>query len=166
MRQSESRHIAQNLMPGERLIHVARIHPLIMLPPAALAACSLLAALIGLAIPGGGALTAIGLVTCACALVAVSARGTGYLTTEYGCTDRRIVIKSGFLTTRVQEMPLTKVEGLVVVQPLLGKALGYGTLVLTGSGSTRRRCESIEDAQGFYRKVQEQVALAQGTARP
>jgi hypothetical protein len=94
-------------------------------------------------------------------IVAVLATLLEYLTTEFSCTDRRILIKSGFFTTTLREMPLPKVEALLMEQGLLGKLFGYGTLVFKGSGGTRRTCKSIEAPFEFYQRVQEQVTLAQ-----
>src|SRR5262249_48657360 len=83
------------------------------------------------------------------------------LTTEFSCTDRRILIKSGLITTRLRDMPLAKVEALLMEQRLFGKLFGYGTLVFKGSGGTRRTCHNIEQPFDFYKRVQEQVAVAQ-----
>jgi uncharacterized membrane protein YdbT with pleckstrin-like domain len=83
------------------------------------------------------------------------------LTTEFSCTDRRILIKSGLLTTQLREMPLGKVEALLMQQGVFGKLFGYGTLVFKGSGGTRRSCRNMESPFEFYKKVQEQVAAAQ-----
>ena len=84
------------------------------------------------------------------------------LSTEFSCTDRRILIKAGLITTQLREMPLAKVEALSMFQRLFGKLFGYGTLVFKGSGGTRRTCESIEHPFDFYKRVQEQVAISQG----
>src|SRR5207248_83791 len=81
--------------------------------------------------------------------------------TEFSCTDRRILIKSGLITTRLREMPLAKVEPLRMDQGLLGKIFGYGTLIFKGSGGTQRTCKNIEKPFDFYKKVHEQVALVQ-----
>ncbi len=82
-------------------------------------------------------------------------------TTEFCCTDKRILIKSGFITTQLREMPLAKVEALLVQQGLLGKVFGWGTLVFKGSGGTRRTCANIEAPFDFYKRVREQVAATQ-----
>lgn len=154
--------ILQNLMPKERFVSAARIHPLVMLPPSVLAVCSLLVGVVGYAVgKEGAAVGAIGLCTFAAATGYTLIQLVEHLTTEYSCTDRRIVIKSGLLTTRVREMPLAKVEALLIERTLFGRIFGYGTLVFKGSGGTRRTCANIENPMEFYRRVQEQVALAQ-----
>jgi len=83
------------------------------------------------------------------------------MTTEFSCTDRRILIKSGLLTTQLREMPLGKIEALLMQQGLFGKLFGYETLDFKGSGGTRRTRSNIEAPFDFYKRVQEQVAAAQ-----
>jgi hypothetical protein len=156
-------YIARHLMPGEELVAVTRIHPLVMAAPGAAAALGLLLTLAG--ILGGGnrlALAVVGIPMAVIAGLMVLALLVERLTTEFSCTDRRVLIKTGLLTTRLREMPLAKVEALVMKQGLFGKLFGYGTVVLKGSGGTRRECGSIEAPFAFYRRVQEQVAVAQG----
>lgn len=71
------------------------------------------------------------------------------------------MIKSGLLTTYLREMPLGKVEALLMRQGVFGKLFGYGTLIFKGSGGTHRTCRDIEAPFDFYKRVQEQVAAAQ-----
>ncbi len=85
-------------------------------------------------------------------------------TTEFGLTDKRIVSKSGWVTTQVREMPLGKVEAIRIEQGIFGKMFGFGTLVTIGSGGTCRACVNIAEPFDFYKRVQEQVALAQKNA--
>jgi uncharacterized membrane protein YdbT with pleckstrin-like domain len=149
-------------MPGERLVAVTRIHLLVLLPPILLAALLLLLALVGVLVGGSAvAFTLAVLPGAILAGVAVLALWVERQTTEFSCTDRRILIKAGLLTTSLREMPLAKVEALVLEQGLFGKLFGYGTLVFKGSGGTRRTCRHIEAPFDFYRRVQEQVAVAQ-----
>lgn len=155
--------IARNLLPGERLLYITRIHPLVMMPPALLAACSLVAGIIGLIVGERGIAFGVGGgLVFLLALILVLLRLVERKTTEYVCTDRRIVIRSGILTTRLREMPLAKVEALLLKQSVFGRLFGYGTLVFKGSGGTRRTCENIQEPDRFHRQIQEQVASAQG----
>jgi len=162
MAADDAGYIPDNLMPGERLVRVARVHPLVPLPPAVIAGIGAFFGVIGFAI-GLPALGVIGVLVALIAGLVALAWWVEQKTTEFGCTDRRIVIKSGLLTTSVREMPLAKVETLRIERSLFGKLLGYGTLVFKGSGGTRRTCRCIEEPSEFYRQVQEQVARAQGT---
>ena len=158
-------------MPGERLVCVTRIHALVTVPPAILAGFGVLAGAVGFLLNGvgtagvgglGAMVGVVGLITFVGAAVIIVSRLIERATTEYACTTHRIHIKSGVLTTQLREMPLAKVEALLMEQPLFGRLVGYGTLVFKGSGGTRRTCQNIERPTDFHRQVQEQVALAQG----
>jgi uncharacterized membrane protein YdbT with pleckstrin-like domain len=154
--------ISRHLMPGERLIAVTRNHPMVLVAPSIVTAFGLLLSLVGLVAGQSGiAFAIIGIPLAVIAGFAVLALLVERLTTEFSCTDRRILIKSGLLATELREMPLAKVEALLMQQGLFGKIFGYGTLVFKGSGGTRRTCKSIEAPVDFYKRVQEQVAAAQ-----
>ena len=57
-------------------------------------------------------------------------------TSEFCITNRRIVVKLGWIRLKITEMSLSKVESIEVDQNLLGRLLGYGTLSLHGTGGT------------------------------
>ena len=145
---SGDHYILSNLMTGERLVRATRMHPLVVVPSAVLAAFGLFASLIGFALDVP-ALAGPGLVAFIVVIPFVLIRVVEQLTTEYSCTDRRIVIKSGLLTVRVREMPLAKVEALLIEHTLFGRLLGYGTLVFKGSGGTLRTCNCIDEPTAF-----------------
>ncbi|GAA0538116.1 membrane protein [Saccharopolyspora subtropica] len=49
-------------------------------------------------------------------------------------TDKRFLITSGIFTTNVAMMPITKVTDLTFARTLMGRILGYGTLVVESAG--------------------------------
>jgi membrane protein YdbS with pleckstrin-like domain len=49
-------------------------------------------------------------------------------------TDKRFLIAKGLFTIDVGMMPVTKVTDLTFHRPLMGRVLGYGTLVLESAG--------------------------------
>jgi uncharacterized membrane protein YdbT with pleckstrin-like domain len=55
-------------------------------------------------------------------------------TTEVVVTDRRIIHKRGLISRHTEEMNITKVETVDVDQGITGRVLGYGTLVVHGTG--------------------------------
>jgi uncharacterized membrane protein YdbT with pleckstrin-like domain len=57
-------------------------------------------------------------------------------TTETVVTDKRIIHKGGFIARRTQEMNITKVETVDVLQPFWGRILGYGTVRAIGTGAS------------------------------
>ena len=58
------------------------------------------------------------------------------LFTEYALTTRRVVTKRGIIAVNTEEMRLVKVETVEVKQGIIGRILGYGTVVVTGTGSS------------------------------
>jgi uncharacterized membrane protein YdbT with pleckstrin-like domain len=155
-------YITQHLMSGERLVAVTRIHPVVMLLPAILGGLGLLLSLVGvIATEERMGFACVGITFAMFAGLVVLVLLVQRSTTEFSCTDRRLLIKSGLFTIQLREMPLAKVETLVMQQGLFGKIFGFGTLVFKGSGGTRRTCNLIEAPFDFYKRVQEQVAAAQ-----
>ncbi|MEJ0070686.1 MAG: PH domain-containing protein [Pseudomonadota bacterium] len=57
-------------------------------------------------------------------------------TTEVVVTDRRIIHKRGVISRHTEEMNITKVETVDVDQGIWGRILGYGTLIVRGTGGS------------------------------
>lgn len=79
-----------------------------------------------------------------------------YLTSEFAVTNKRIIIKTGFISRNTFEMNHSKIESINVNQSILGRILGYGTIVIMGTGSTREPFDRIRDPLAFRRKFLEQ----------
>ena len=52
-------------------------------------------------------------------------------------TNRRIIIKTGFIARNTFEMNLSKIESVNVDQSFMGRILGYGSMTIIGTGGTR-----------------------------
>ncbi len=59
-----------------------------------------------------------------------------FLNSEFGITDKRIIIKTGFIKRNTLELLLPKVETISVDQSILGRILNYGTIDIRGTGGT------------------------------
>lgn len=84
----------------------------------------------------------------------------GYLkrkATEMAVTNKRILIKTGLLSRRTFELLLSKVESIGVQESLLGRMLGYGSVVIRGTGGTPEPFSTIAHPLEFRRQVQEQI---------
>ena len=66
-----------------------------------------------------------------------------YLSKVLIVTNNRVIIRSGIIIRRSAEMVMDKIEMVNVVQSILGKILGYGTLTVTGTGGTEERFSSL-----------------------
>ena len=73
---------------------------------------------------------------------------------EFAVTNKRVIIKLGVLSTRSIELLLTKIEAIAVTQSLAGRMLGYGEIVVTGSGGTTEDFAGIQAPLEFRQAVQ------------
>ena len=78
-----------------------------------------------------------------------------HATSEYAITNKRIIIKVGLISRRTLEMNLSKIESVNVNQSILARLLGYGSIVVIGTGGTRETFHNIADPLVFRRKFQE-----------
>ncbi|MFZ3141118.1 PH domain-containing protein [Polaromonas sp.] len=73
------------------------------------------------------------------------------LTTELVITNRRVIAKSGMISRNTVEMNLSKVETLKIQQGIAGRFLGFGTVVVCGTGATQSPIKGIKDPLSFRR---------------
>ena len=78
-------------------------------------------------------------------------------TTEIGLTNQRVILKWGVIRRHTIETYLDKVEGITADQGIIGRLLGYGSLVVRGTGGGANPCPGIQDPQAFRRNVNEQI---------
>jgi len=76
-------------------------------------------------------------------------------TSEFAITNKRVIIKVGFISRRTVEMNLSKIESINVDQSILGRILGYGNIVIVGTGGTKEPFATIADPLTFRKKFQE-----------
>ena len=80
-----------------------------------------------------------------------------FFTSEYGITDKRVLMKTGWIARNTLEIFLDKVEAINVDQSILGRILGYGTLIIVGTGGTQDPYFHVPAPLYFRRIAQEQV---------
>ena len=74
---------------------------------------------------------------------------------EFVITNRRIVIKEGFIARRTFEMNLSKIETVNVDQTVMGRILNYGSITIIGTGGTKETFHNIARPMAFRRAFQE-----------
>lgn len=99
----------------------------------------------------GGAVVVVGLVLLVPPLVA-------YRTTEFGVTNKRVIVKTGFIRRHTLELLLRQVEAISVDQSLMGRLLGFGSITLTGTGGVREEFHRVVSPLEFRRRIQAQTA--------
>jgi uncharacterized membrane protein YdbT with pleckstrin-like domain len=83
--------------------------------------------------------------------------------TEMAVTTKRVIVKTGLANRRTVELLLPRIESVVVEEPFLGRMLGYGTVILRGTGGTPEVFPQIAHPLQFREQVQRQIA---GEAKP
>lgn len=75
--------------------------------------------------------------------------------TEIAITNRRVIAKFGFIRRSTVEINLEKVEALKVEQTFFGRMLNYGTIFISGAGTSVAPIKDIADPLVFRRKFME-----------
>jgi len=55
---------------------------------------------------------------------------------EFGVTNKRVCFKHGFISRTAVDLRLEAIETVGMKQSIFGRIFGYGTITLTGRGST------------------------------
>lgn len=158
-------YIEKNLLPGEALVYKTGCHWIVMFWPlvggivlgflgVAFFVSGWLATRHGGSYQGAMVVGGIGL------LVSVILIGGGIIrrvSTEVGVSNRRVLIKQGLFSEKSIEVLLPKVESIGINQSMLGRTLGYGSVIVRGTGGTFETFDKIRQPSEFRRQVQAQV---------
>ena len=150
-------YIKSQLLPGEEIKYRGHLHRSIFAPAFSFAVVAVLAFVVVIQsgdLPVFWFLVAGGIVSYIWAQIL-------YSTSEFVVTNKRVVMKVGWLHRRTVETMLSKVEGINVEQSLLGRLLGYGSIVITGTGGTQEPFRNIGSPFEFRRQVQAQVSAVE-----
>lgn len=161
-------YVENHLASGEKLLYQTRHHWIVLLGPifvAVLLAGLALALLVELGRPrnfgswttGNAAAAILGGVVLLAAIGTFAYGVAKRNATEMAVTNRRVLIKTGMVSRRTLDLMLARVESIAVEETAFGRMLGYGSLVIRGTGGTPEPFEKIAHPQEFRRAVQEQI---------
>ncbi|MFK7839223.1 MAG: PH domain-containing protein [Bdellovibrionales bacterium] len=75
-------------------------------------------------------------------------------TTEIAITDTRLIYKTGVVARNVGEMSIDRIEGVNVLQSVLGRIFNYGRLAIRGMGIGEVILPPIEDPIAFRQAIE------------
>jgi len=161
-------YVEKNLIPGEKLIYRTGVHWSVLIGPAIVAVIICVPAIAILAfrdeiVAKGMSATAADIAAAVFLVVAVAIFGYSVIqknATEIAVTDRRVIIKTGMASRRSLEIMLAKVESIGIDETVMGRMLGYGTVVIHGTGGTPEPFRKIAHPSEFRMAVQQQVDVA------
>jgi uncharacterized membrane protein YdbT with pleckstrin-like domain len=134
LRDFGSRSIDRYLMSHEASRLTIRRHPASLMQPIAAAFGGLVLAGAVTSWIGGSGVTMVLWWAWLAVLGWLAWRIIAWTMTYFVITEYRVTLISGVLNRRVAMMPLTKVSDITLDRSLLGRILGYGTIVLESTG--------------------------------
>jgi uncharacterized membrane protein YdbT with pleckstrin-like domain len=160
-------YVESNLVPGETVIYQTRLHWTVMLGHILLG-CLLLDLpgmfLLYYALTHTGmesktlhAMEGGGIILLVCGVIVILLGMVRRNATEMAVTNRRVVIKTGLFSRKTIEMLLNKVESIEVSETAIGRMMGYGTIVVIGTGGTLEPFHKVAHPLEFRNQVQQQI---------
>ena len=135
------------LEPGEQVVYRTTISWTVFAQAIWLAIVTLVVLFVATHLVGTGAeafLLAVVVILAVLALASFIRAWFRRATTEIAVTDRRIILKRGFIRRHTVEMNMQKVESVDVDQTLLGRVFNYGNVTVRGTGSTFETIRGID----------------------
>jgi uncharacterized membrane protein YdbT with pleckstrin-like domain len=167
-------YVQKHLLEGETIVYETRLHWIVLIAPIVLALLFALTG-VGMFVLSSGAtgdrsaahqpMMILGAVFFVVALLALLRGVLVRNATEMTVTNRRVFIKVGMAARRTVELLLSRVESIGVEETAMGRMLGYGTVILHGTGGTPEIFNMIDRPLEFRTQVQQQIEQSQNKLR-
>jgi uncharacterized membrane protein YdbT with pleckstrin-like domain len=164
-------YVDKNLIPGESVLYRTGLHGIVLVWPSVLAVVFGLPGLILLLLPLEGkidsprATAMAGLLLLVIGAVAVLTGLVKRAATEMAVTNKRVVIKTGIVSRKTYEILLSKIESIGVEEGIIGRMLGYGSVIVRGTGGTPEAFYQIAHPLELRRQVQHQIEVYQSSGK-
>ena len=73
---------------------------------------------------------------------------------EQGVTNKRVIFKTGIVSRKSEEMKISSIETVEIVQSVMGRVFGFGTVVVTGRGISNLVFKNVNDPMDVKRKIE------------
>jgi len=159
-------YVQKHLIEGESIVYETRLHWIVLVAPI------LLGMLFGLTGVGMFILSSratgdrssaheptmiLGGVFFAMALLFIVSGVLMRNATEMTVTNKRVFVKVGLAARRTIELLLSRVESIGVQESVMGRMLGYGAVVIHGTGGTPETFNLVSRPLEFRTQVQIQI---------
>jgi uncharacterized membrane protein YdbT with pleckstrin-like domain len=146
-------YVEDNLMPGEEVTYRTHLHWTIYLRGVLVALLGLALVVAGFWRPDLDVLAYLGAAVLVVAAIMWLGQWVKSRTSEFAVTNKRVIIKVGLIRRDTLELPLGKVESIGVDQSITGRLVGYGSIVVVGTGGTRAPFKNIARPLEFRKHV-------------
>lgn len=152
-------YIEKTLGPEEFVVEQAEIHWKVLIGPALFAAVFILPSFP--LMMNGAVLTGIVSLAIGIAIMFLAEKAL-IDSVELFITNIRVISKSGWISTSARDLFVNRIEGVSVEQGILGRLLGYGNVVVRGTGGGRDVFRAIGQPFALHRSLQEQIFRMDG----
>jgi uncharacterized membrane protein YdbT with pleckstrin-like domain len=74
--------------------------------------------------------------------------------TEQGVTNKRVILKTGIISRKTEEMKLASIETVEIDQGIIGRILDFGSVRVTGRGISDVVFKGIADPMAVKRQIE------------
>ncbi|TWB45455.1 PH (Pleckstrin Homology) domain-containing protein [Nitrospirillum pindoramense] len=146
-------YVASNLMPGEAVFAVGRIHWIIYAKPSFFLAGAAIMAFLATDPGTRPILTILGAIAAFGGVTDLARAWFHAKTTELAVTTKRVIVKQGIIRRTTVELNLSKVESFHVEQSIPGRLLNYGTVIIRGVAGTPTPIAGIAEPLAFRKQA-------------
>lgn len=86
-------------------------------------------------------------------------------TTDFAVTNRRVILKRGWLNRRTYELAVESIEGVSLDQSVIARVFGYGRVIVTGTGDAVIKFPPMAKPVMFRRAIEAARADCVGQVR-
>jgi uncharacterized membrane protein YdbT with pleckstrin-like domain len=138
--------IKKHLVEGEQVLQISYIHPAIFLHPGLILFLAFLAGVFFHPI--------LGVAVCVLALYPSINAIIQFKTMRLVLTNKRVFGRSGFFNRDQAQFKLDRIESAYLEEPILGRLLGYSTVVVKGTGTGNLAVTYVADGEVFVKKLE------------
>jgi uncharacterized membrane protein YdbT with pleckstrin-like domain len=73
---------------------------------------------------------------------------------EQGVTNKRVILKTGVIGRKTEEMKISSIETVEIIQGVFGRIFGFGTVKVSGRGISDVVFKDIDDPMDVKRKIE------------
>lgn len=77
-----------------------------------------------------------------------------YFGSEFGVTGKRVISKKGIISRNASEMNLSSIESVNIDQSVIGRILNFGSLKISGRGTTSVDFDNIDEPVKVRKLIQ------------
>lgn len=143
-------YIKDSLLSRESIQHSAKIHWWTYMAPA-------LFVLIGWLLYGSGTfLNVLSYIFLGVGIIGIINRHIERMTSEFAVTNKRVILKTGWIKRSVVELQLSKTEAIGFAETFWGRLLKFGTIIVT-TGGAKNTYPYVADALKFRKAISDAV---------